>query len=188
MQSPPPPLPPPPPPAPPPPPPPRNGSTNRRGFDFLSLSTYLLLIFLVSKYLLLYPSTLKLKWLRPEGLVMVDCFRGAWRRGGKLSGPSRQLALPVASQNQANQADPKEESRPVPGVSVPARGRRLSERALPGGADWQSSPPSGGTNSDTCHQTGSLAGYRWCTGPLSLRDRGLVGKCWGGCLCTLPGP
>ena len=81
---------------PPPPPPPKNCSTNRRGFDFLSLSTYLLLIFLVSKYLLLYPSTLKLKWLRPEGLVMIDCFRGAWRRGMGLSEPGRPGAWPRA--------------------------------------------------------------------------------------------
>ena len=84
------------PPPPPPPPPPRNWPTNRRGFDFLSLSTYLLLIFLVSKYLLLYPSTLKLKWLRPEGLVMIDCFRGAWRRGAGLSEPGRRGAWPRA--------------------------------------------------------------------------------------------
>ena len=62
----------------------------------LSLSTYLLLIFLVSKYLLLYPSTLKLKWLRPEGLVMIDCFRGAQQRGAGLSEPGRQGAGPRA--------------------------------------------------------------------------------------------
>ena len=73
-----------------------NSSTNRRGFDFLSLSTYLLLLFLVSKYLLLYASTLKLKWLRPEGLVMIDCFRGAWRRGAGLSEPGRSGAGPRA--------------------------------------------------------------------------------------------
>ena len=79
-----------------PPPPPKNWPTNRRGFDFLSLSTYLLSLFLVSKYLLLYASTLKLKWLRPEGLVMIDCFRGAWRRGAGLSEPGRSGAGPRA--------------------------------------------------------------------------------------------
>ena len=39
---------------------------------------------------------LKLKWLRPEGLVMIDCFRGAWRRGAVLSEPGRSGAGPRA--------------------------------------------------------------------------------------------